>query len=41
MVQLVKELSELAGRHAGVTLRSVRAHDGSCWNEDQDALVSA
>jgi len=40
-LELVRELYALATAHAGVTLRWIRAHDGSRWNEYADALASA
>jgi ribonuclease HI len=39
-LELVKELCALAGRHPGVELRWIRAHDGSRWNEYADALAT-
>jgi ribonuclease HI len=40
-LELVKELYALAGDHPKVTLRWIRAHDGSRWNEYVDALASS
>ncbi len=40
-LELVKELYALAGAHPGVTLRWIKAHDGSRWNEYVDALASS
>ena len=40
-LELVKQLYELAGRHPGVELTWIRAHDGSRWNEYADALANA
>ncbi|MAE94545.1 MAG: ribonuclease H [Deltaproteobacteria bacterium] len=39
-LELVKELYALAGRHPRVTLKWIKAHDGSRWNEYADALAS-
>ncbi len=36
----MRELYELAGRHPGVKLEWIRAHDGSRWNEYADALAT-
>ncbi len=38
---LVQELYRLAKAHPRVTLRWIRAHDGSRWNEYVDALANA
>ena len=38
---LVQELYALAKSHPRVTLRWIRAHDGSRWNEYVDALANA
>jgi ribonuclease HI len=40
-LELVKKLYALAGRHPRVTLKWIKAHDGSLWNEYADALASA
>jgi ribonuclease HI len=40
-LELVRELYALASAHPNVTLRWIRAHDGSRWNEYADALASA
>ena len=40
-LELVKELYALANAHPTVTLRWIRAHDGTRWNEYADALASA
>ena len=40
-LELVKKLYHLAGTHPRVTLRWIKAHDGSRWNEYADALASA
>ena len=40
-LELVKSLYALAGKHPGVKLQWIRAHDGSRWNEYADALASA
>jgi ribonuclease HI len=40
-LELVKELFALARAHPGVTLRWIKAHDGTRWNEYADALASA
>jgi ribonuclease HI len=39
-LERVQELYALAGDHPGVSLRWIRAHDGSRWNEYVDALAS-
>ena len=39
-LELVKELWRLANAHPDVTLRWIKAHDGSRWNEYVDALAS-
>jgi len=39
-LELVQTLYELAGDHPGVTLRWIRSHDGSRWNEYADALAT-
>ena len=39
-LELVQELYALAGRHPRVTLKWIKAHDGSRWNEYADALAS-
>jgi ribonuclease HI len=39
-LELVKELYALAKRHPRVSLRWIRAHDGSRWNEYVDALAN-
>ena len=39
-LELVKELYDLAGQHDNVTLKWIRAHDGSKWNEYADALAT-
>jgi ribonuclease HI len=38
---MVQELYALANAHPEVTLRWIKAHDGSRWNEYADALASA
>ena len=40
-LELVQELYRLARAHPKVTLRWIRAHDGSRWNEYVDALANA
>ena len=40
-LELVRELYGLAGAHPRVTLRWIRAHDGSRWNEYVDALAGS
>lgn len=40
-LELVQELYALAKAHPKVTLRWIRAHDGSRWNEYVDALANA
>ena len=40
-LELVQELYALAGTHPQVTLRWIKAHDGSRWNEYADSLASA
>ena len=40
-LELVRELYELAQDHPGVTLKWIKAHDGSRWNEYVDALANA
>ena len=40
-LELVQELYRLARAHPRVTLRWIRAHDGSRWNEYVDALANA
>jgi ribonuclease HI len=40
-LELVKELWRLAGAHPRATLRWIKAHDGSRWNEYADALASS
>ena len=40
-LELVKRLYELAQSHPHVTLKWIKAHDGSRWNEYADALASA
>ena len=40
-LELVKELYALANRHPKVTLKWIKAHDGSRWNEYADALASS
>lgn len=40
-LELVKKLYALAGQHPRVTLKWIKAHDGSLWNEYADALASA
>ena len=40
-LELVRELYELAQDHQGVTLKWIKAHDGSRWNEYVDALANA
>ena len=39
-LELVQELYALAGRHTGVKLQWIRAHDGSRWNEYADSLAT-
>ncbi len=39
-LELVQELYALAGNHPKVTLRWIRSHDGSRWNEYVDALAN-
>ena len=39
-LELVQELYALAGRRPQATLKWIRAHDGSRWNEYADALAS-
>ena len=40
-LELVKELWRLANAHPNVTLRWIKAHDGSRWNEYADVLASS
>ena len=40
-LELVQELWDLANTHPDVTLKWIKAHDGSRWNEYADALASA
>ena len=40
-LELVKELYALANAHPRVSLKWIKAHDGSRWNEYADALASA
>jgi ribonuclease HI len=40
-LELVKRLYALARAHPKVTLRWIRAHDGSRWNEYADALATS
>jgi ribonuclease HI len=40
-LELVQELYGLARAHPNVSLRWIRAHDGSRWNEYVDALANA
>jgi ribonuclease HI len=40
-LELVQQLYALAGAHPRVTLKWIKAHDGSRWNEYADALASA
>ena len=40
-LELVKELCLLASARPGITLRWIKAHDGSRWNEYADAVASA
>lgn len=40
-LELVQALYQLARAHPKVTLRWIRAHDGSRWNEYVDALANA
>jgi len=40
-LELVKQLTALARAHPKVTLRWIKAHDGSRWNEYVDALASS
>ncbi|MEM9557133.1 MAG: ribonuclease H [Acidobacteriota bacterium] len=40
-LDLVKPLYEMSLRHPKVTLRWIKAHDGSLWNEYADALATA
>jgi ribonuclease HI len=40
-LELVKELYALARAHPKVSLRWIKAHDGSRWNEYADALAAA
>ncbi len=39
-LELVQELYALSQQHPDVTLRWIRAHDGSRWNEYADALAN-
>ena len=39
-LELVRELYDLAGAHPRVTLKWIKAHDGSRWNEYADALAA-
>lgn len=39
-LELVQELYALARAHPGVTLKWIKAHDGSRWNEYVDALAN-
>jgi len=39
-LELVRELYDLATAHPRVTLRWIKAHDGSRWNEYVDALAA-
>ncbi len=39
-LELVRTLYDLAGSHPHVTLRWIKAHDGSRWNEYVDALAN-
>ena len=39
-LELVKELLDLAEQHPNVTLKWIKAHDGSRWNEYADALAT-
>jgi ribonuclease HI len=39
-LELVRELHDLATAHPRVTLRWIKAHDGSRWNEYVDALAA-
>jgi len=39
-LELVKELYALAGQHQNATLKWIKAHDGSKWNEYADALAT-
>ena len=40
-LELVKQLTALARAHPKVTVRWIKAHDGSRWNEYVDALASS
>lgn len=40
-LDLVKEAFQLSRKHPGVTLRWIKAHNGSRWNEYADALATA
>ncbi len=39
-LELVKELYHLAGQQPNATLKWIKAHDGSKWNEYADALAT-
>ena len=39
-LELVQELCALAQRHPRVTVRWIKAHDGSRWNEYADVLAA-
>ena len=39
-LEQVKELYALAGQHPNTTLKWIKAHDGSKWNEYADALAT-
>ncbi len=39
-LELVQELYALAGEHPKVTLKWIKAHDGSRWNEYADVLAA-
>jgi ribonuclease HI len=40
-LELVRELYALVNAHPRVSLRWIKAHDGSRWNEYADALAAA
>ncbi|MCB0330828.1 MAG: ribonuclease HI [Bdellovibrionales bacterium] len=40
-LELVQELYALAEERPGITLKWIKAHDGSRWNEYADALATA
>ena len=39
-LELIKELYQLAKEHPHITLKWIKAHDGSKWNEYADALAN-